>query len=234
VTGRKKVAETEHAVRVVVVAEHALARSITKRFLEIGAKCEVVGEASDGSSAIPVVAETCPHVVLIDDHFASDEDIDFLPALRNAAPDACVLLVTLVDNIDVLCRAVQMGVRGVVYKHAGADCLLKAIEKVRAGEIWLGREFTAALIDRSSGSVAVAPRRNGRCADGFEALTPREREIVRLVCAGYQNKLVASELGITDVTVRHHLTSVFAKLGVRDRVALILQTHRTGLSASRG
>jgi DNA-binding NarL/FixJ family response regulator len=224
--------ETEQVVRVIVVAEHALVRSLTRRLFESQPNYQVIGEAPDGQSAIPIAARTRPHVVLVDAQFAGEDDVAFLPGLRNAAPDARTLLVASARNVELLRRAVRMGARGIVYSDAGVDCLLKAIERVHAGEIWLDRKFTAELIELGPWKEPGAPQRNGRCADGVEALTPREREVIHLVCAGHRNKVVANQLGITDVTVRHHLTSVFAKLGVRDRVSLVVHAHRQGLGAA--
>jgi DNA-binding NarL/FixJ family response regulator len=224
--------ETQHVVRVIVVAEHALVRSLTRRLLEGQPDCQVVGEAPDGPSAIPIAAQTAPHVVLVDTNLDGEDDIAFLPWLKDAAPEARVLLVASAKNVDLLRRAVQMGARGIVYSDAGVDSLLEAIEKVHAGEVWLDRKFTAELIELGPWREPAAPQRDRRCADGVEALTPREREVVSLVCAGHQNKVVAGQLGISDVTVRHHLTSVFAKLGVRDRVSLVVHAHRQGLGAA--
>jgi DNA-binding NarL/FixJ family response regulator len=224
--------ETEHVVRVMVVAEHALVRSLTRRLLEGQSNCQVIGEATDGPSAIPIAARTRPHVVLVDAQFAGEDEVAFLPGLRDAAPDARTLLVASAKNVDLLRRAVQMGARGIVYSDAGVDSLLEAIEQVHAGEVWLDRKFTAELIELGPWREPFAPQRNGRCAGRVEALTPREREVVSLVCAGHQNKVVADQLGISDVTVRHHLTSVFAKLGVRDRVSLVVQAHRQGLGVA--
>ena len=120
-------------------------------------------------------------------------------------------------------RAVRLGASGIVGTDRPAETLFRAIEKVLLGEVWMERRLVADLI------APGYPRADGDQVR-IESLTPREREVVRLLCEGLRNKQIAKRLAVTDVTVRHHLTSVFSKLGVSDRLGLLLYASRHGIA----
>ncbi len=122
-------------------------------------------------------------------------------------------------------RLVRAGARGVVTHARGEDHLLTAIRRVRDGEIWLARACMSRLIDElARGDPSPPPHLAS--AEGLEKLTEREREVVALIARGLHNKAIAAELRITDHTVRHHLTAIFAKLGVADRLELAVYAFR--------
>src|SRR5262249_19057178 len=125
-------------------------------------------------------------------------------------------------------RAVRLGAMGLVTKDESTEVLLQAIAKVHAGEVWLDRTLLASVlgeITRSGKAQPVDPE-----ALKIATLTAREREIITLVGQGYRNRHVADRLCIAEATVRHHLTSIFAKLQVTDRLELVIYAYRHGLT----
>jgi DNA-binding NarL/FixJ family response regulator len=123
--------------------------------------------------------------------------------------------------------AIRRGAMGIVLKQQAADLLLKAIRKVHAGEVWIDRSMMGSVLDdvrseRQQGSNSEATK--------IASLTPREREVVALVSEGLKNKLIGERLYISETTVTHHLSSVFSKLEVSDRLELIIYAFRHGLA----
>jgi DNA-binding NarL/FixJ family response regulator len=117
---------------------------------------------------------------------------------------------------------------GLVLKHKAADTVIRAIEKVYAGEVWLDRAMIASILnERASHSAAPEPQAE---TPRIAKLTEREREVIRLLGEGIKNRQIAERLHISEATVRHHLTSVFAKLGVMDRFELVIYAFQHGLA----
>jgi len=116
---------------------------------------------------------------------------------------------------------------GVVFKTQSPEMLLKAIEKVNLGEVWLERSLIANVLSRLSRNSK--PQKSDLDSNGINVLSTREKEIVRLIGQGYKNKKISTQLCISETTVRHHLTSIYSKLGVSDRLELLVFAHRYGL-----
>src|SRR5207244_4083247 len=155
--------------------------------------------------------------------------IDFLPELR--ATGLRVLVLTGVRDAAIHKQVIKLGAHGVLLKQGSADSLMKAIRKVYDGELWLDRSTTANVIaDLTAFDMNALNPEWVKIA----TLTPREREVIVLVSQGLKNKAVAAKLGISDTTVRHHLTAIFSKLGVQDRLSLVLYATRNGLCPSFG
>lgn len=218
---------TARPVRLLLVDNNALVKSLMRFFIERSPHHEVVGDAEVGANAVLSAARCRPDVIVLDLSSGGDGAIAFLGQLQVAAPEARILLVTDTGDVDLLQRAVRNGARGIVSKvDAGTDSLLKAINKVRLGELWLDRKLTATLINGDGNRNGAMAKENG---DASRDLTAREGEVIRLLCAGLSNKVIGKALGISDITVRHHLTSVFAKLGVTGRVALVVYAQQRRL-----
>ncbi len=119
---------------------------------------------------------------------------------------------------------------GVVFKTQSPETLIKAIDKVNAGEVWLERSMIANVLSRLSRNNK--PIRINSETDNINELSEREKQIVRLIGQGFKNKKISTELCISETTVRHHLTSIYSKLGVSDRLELLVYAHRYGLVKS--
>ncbi|HEX4885317.1 MAG TPA: response regulator transcription factor [Casimicrobiaceae bacterium] len=170
-----------------------------------------------------------PDVVLIDVDARSNAAEDVVADLASTWRPTPVIALTRCEDRACNRRLVRAGAHGVVTHARMADHLVAAIHRVRDGEIWLARTCMAQLLDDMVAAGHPAPAHLAT-PEGLEKLTEREREVVSLIAQGMHNKAIAAELGITDHTVRHHLTAIFAKLGVADRLELAVYAfrHRAG------
>jgi DNA-binding NarL/FixJ family response regulator len=216
-------------IRILLIEDHAVVRAGLRLLLESRRNFAVVGEATNRADALALVQRQQPHVILLDLDLGAEDGLDLLPALRAAAGAARVLILTGVRNADEHRQAIRYGAVGVVLKEQAPEVLIKAIEKVYAGEVWLDRSMLAQVLDEMvSGAATPASTR----ADRLATLTEREREVLALVNQGLKNKRISDRLSITETTVRHHLTSIFSKLGVESRLELAIfsQRHSPGRS----
>jgi DNA-binding NarL/FixJ family response regulator len=214
-------------VRVLLVDDHALVRAGLRILIESQPRMQVVGEASDEASALQLADSTRPRVILLDLDLGRETGTDLIPRLLATCPGVRILVLTGVRDADEHRRAVRLGAVGLVQKEMATEVLLKAIEKVSAGDVWLHGSLTANVpTGLSSGRMSARDPEAERIA----TLTPRERDVVSLIAEGLSNKRIASRLGITDTTVRHHLTSIFGKLGVSDRLELLVYAYRNRLT----
>lgn len=219
----------QQAIRVLVVDDHQLLRTGLRMLLERHPTVTVVGEAATCDEALAVAAREQPDIILLDLDLGGTSSLTVLPQLLDAASGARVILVTGVREPEEHLRAVQLGAMGLVRKEQAADVLLQAIEKVHAGDIWL----ESTLVARTLGGMsrqrpAPAPPADPERAK-IDRLTRREREVIGLVLEGLQNKQIAERLVISETTVSHHLTSIFAKLELDSRFDLIIYAYRHGL-----
>ncbi len=215
-------------IRILLVDDHTIVRSGLRMLIRSEPGLEVVGEADGRASALDSAARLQPDIILLDLDLGGRSSLDFLPDLLASVPQGRVILLTGTRNPDEHVRAVRLGAMGVVLKEQAADVLVQAIQKVHAGEAWLDPTLTARLL------TGMAPGRGAKQADPeaikIAALTDREREVIALICEGLQNKNIGLRLFISETTVRHHLTSIFSKLGVENRLELVIYAYRHGLA----
>ncbi len=214
-------------VRILLVDDHALVRHGLRMLLESDPAFEVIGEAENRTGALRIAESGRPDVVLLDLDLGAESGLDLIGELRAVAPGARILVLTGLRDAQVQRQAVHLGAMGIVEKEAAPEVLLKAVHKVRAGEVWLDRATTASVIAELSHSAEAM--RNDPEAAKIAALSAREREVVALLGEGLSNRRIAGQLCISETTVRHHLTSIFAKLDVHDRLQLLLYAYRNKL-----
>jgi DNA-binding NarL/FixJ family response regulator len=205
-------------IRVLVVDDHVVVRSGLEQLLATTDDIELVGTASNGNEAIEAVGRLHPDVVLMD---LSMPELDGVEATRRISaehPSSRVLVLTSFSDQTRILDALSAGADGYLLKHAEPDDIADAIRAVHAGESPLDPKAARALVES---------RRSGR---DTPQLTDREREVLLLVRDGLANKQIARRLGITERTVKAHLTSVFQRLGVTDRTqaALWASEHLSG------
>src|SRR6266542_591076 len=190
----------------------------------------VVGEATDRGAAILSAAREQPDIILLDLDLGDESGLDILPELRAAAEGARVIVLTGIRDPAEHRQAVRLGATGMVLKEQAVDTLVKAIERVHAGETWLDPALVAhVLADRSRARGQDADPKAARIA----ALTECEREVIALIGEGLKNRQIGERLSISETTVVHHLTSIFAKLGVANRLELVTYAYRHGLAKPR-
>ena len=221
---------TAPPIRVLLVDDHAVVRTGLRLLIESRPGLQVVGEAATRPAALTAAAREHPDLILLDLDLGGSSGLDFLPELLAAAPAARVLILTGLRDAEVHRRAVRLGAMGVVVKDKAAEVLLQAIEKVHAGEVWLERTMMAATLRELTRRGTATP--HDPEAAKIATLTAREREVIALVGTGLKNRQIAQRLFISETTVRHHLTAVFAKLGVADRLELVIYAYRHGLATA--
>lgn len=206
-------------VEILIADDHPIFRDGVRKLLEAEPDFRVVGEAADGQEAVRLAQQLRPHVALVDLSMPRMNGLEALRGLAASAPSVHSVLLTVSIEPAQTMEALQHGARGVILKESATQLLFKCIRCVAAGQYWLGRDGVADLVEFVR-SNTVAGGREGR--DRFLGLTPRELEIVAAIVAGDANKDIAQRLSISQQTVKHHLTSVYDKLGVSNRLELAL------------
>jgi two-component system nitrate/nitrite response regulator NarL len=214
-------------IRVLLIDDHVVMRRGLRMLIENQPGLSVVGEATDRDAAILSAAREQPDIILLDLDLGDQSGLDILPELRAVAKAARVIVLTGIRDPAEHRQAVRLGATGMVLKEQAVDTLVKAIERVHAGETWLDPALVAhVLADRSRARGQDA---NPEAA-GIAALTEREREVIVLIGEGLKNRQIGKRLSISETTVVHHLTSIFAKLGVANRLELVTYAYRHGLA----
>jgi DNA-binding NarL/FixJ family response regulator len=197
-------------IRVLVVDDHAVVRVGLGQLLGGAEGIEVAGEAGDGAAAVQAAERLAPDVVLMDLAMPAMDGVEATRRVRVAAPDAQVVVLTSFSDRDRILDALEAGAAGYLLKDAEPEELLRGIRAAAAGESPLDPKAARALLDARA-AAATRP-----------TLTAREREVLVLLAEGLPNKLIAARLGISEKTVKAHLTRVYAALGVWDRTAAAL------------
>jgi two-component system, NarL family, nitrate/nitrite response regulator NarL len=215
-------------IRILIIDDQAIVSTSLRLLLESRPWLKVIGETPTSWDALSVARVEHPDIILLDVVLGDTDGLDIMPELLSAAPKARVIVLTGVRDPELHRRAVHRGAMGLVTKDKTTEVLLQAIAKVHAGEVWLDRTLLASVLGEITRSGTIQPIDPE--ALKIATLTAREREVIALVGQGYRNRQIAERLFIAEATVRHHLTSIFAKLGVTDRLALVIYAYRHSLT----
>ena len=211
-------------IAVLIVDDHPVVRRGLRVLLEVQDGIEVAGEAGDGAAALALATEHAPDVILLDLKLPGMDGIAVLAELKARDSAARVLVLTSATDPASASRAVRSGAAGVLYKDVDPEALVRAIRSVHDGHLLLAPE-AAELLVRSAGTWGP-----GALGGGLDALTSREREVLAKLTKGRSNREIARALGVSEKTVKAHVSSVLAKLGVQDRTqaALLAVRHERG------
>ncbi|PYQ70045.1 MAG: DNA-binding response regulator [Acidobacteria bacterium] len=201
--------------KVVIADDHPILRDGLRKLLEAEQDFAVVGEAVDGHGAVEVTRRIEPNILLLDLAMPGLPGLEVLRALNGVPLATRTILLTANIERDEVVKALQLGARGLVMKDSASELLMKAMRMVMAGQYWIGRESVSGLVEtlRTQMFASSEPK---------FGLTPRELEIVAAVAAGYSNKEMAQRFSLSQETVKHHLTRIYNKLHVTNRLELAL------------
>ena len=207
-------------IRVLIADDHAVVRRGLRTFLELQDEIEVVGEAEDGEAALAAAERLDPDIILLDLVMPRVDGIAALHGLRERSPRSRVIVLTTFLEDDKLLPAVRAGAAGYLLKDVEPKELVSAIRTVHAGE---------ALLHPAAAARVMAELVESSRPRGGALLTPRETEVLALIARGQPNKVIARELGVSEKTVKTHVSNVLGKLGVSDRTQAALYAVREGL-----
>src|SRR4249919_3753726 len=210
-------------IRVLVADDQSMVRAGFRILLSDEEDIEVVAEASNGLEAVDKAARFDPEVILMDIRMPELDGLEATRRILEKDRDARILILTTFDLDEYVYEALRAGASGFVLKDDSPEQLIAAIRTVAAGDALLSPAVTKRVIKQFTRSPRPAPPK------GIDELTDREREVLRLVAAGFSNAEIAQELFISDTTVKTHVTHVLQKLDLRDRVQAVVLAHQTGL-----
>jgi len=216
-------------LRLLVVDDHSLFRRGLIALLSQHENLSVVGEAGDAGEAQRLVAALQPDVLLLDNHLPGVRGVDALPALREAAPQTRVLMLTVSEDEADLAQALHAGAQGYLLKTIDGDALLAAIEACARGESVISPELTGKLVTALQSALRPAPAETQSPADLLDALSPRERDTLREIARGASNKEIARTLEIAETTVKIHVQHILRKLNLSSRVQAAVFASERGL-----
>jgi two-component system nitrate/nitrite response regulator NarL len=229
---------TPPRIRLLLIDDHSLFRRGLKALLEQDGRFEVSAEAGDVGEALRQLARSAPDAILLDNHLPGVRGVDAIPALKEAAPLARVLMLTVSEDAQDLSAALLAGADGYLLKTVESDQLCEAIVKVLDGDSVVSPEMMTKLVsafrtlvpaDSAPAPLEMPPEQRAT-RQALQSLSPREREILALIARGDSNKLIARELDIAETTVKIHVQHILRKLGLSSRVQAAVYVTKNEIS----
>jgi len=205
--------------RIVIADDHPIFRDGLRGLIETDDHFILAGQATDGEQAVTLVKKLKPDILLLDLALPKSNGLQVLAQLaaETGLPTRTILLTAAIDE-DQITEALRLGAKGVVLKDTATELLIKSIHCVVEGQYWVGRDNVGGLIQ----ALRMAHTKRPEDPVNKFALTARELEIVTAIVEGYSNKEIARKFSISEQTVKHHLSSIFDKVGVSNRLELAL------------
>ena len=217
-------AASRSRVTIVVADDHAIVREGLQMLLQAEPGFQVIGEAVDGAEAVHLVKTLEPDVLLLDMAMPGLGGLAALRELASASVSVRPIMLAAAITRDDIVQALQLGAKGVVLKDAASKVLFACIRAVMAGQYWVGRDTVAGLVEALR---SLSSSRSNRHQDF--GLTPRQLEVVLHVVGGLSNKEIAQTLSLSEDTIKHHLTNIFDKTGVSNRLEVALFATHHGM-----
>jgi two-component system nitrate/nitrite response regulator NarL len=218
-------------IRILIIDDQLVVREGLRLLIENRPGMHIAGMVSNRTEALELVTREEFDLIILNLELGGTSALSLIPLLRESAPRSRVLVLTGVRDTQTHRTAIQMGAMGVVLKEDAAELLIKAIEKVYLGEVWLDRLTLGSLIWELTNRVkdTMDPEKRK-----MSTLTEREKEVITLISEGLKNKQIAERLFISQTTVTHHLSSIYSKLGVSDRLELVVYAFANKLAKLPG
>ena len=208
-------------IRVVIVEDHPLYRKGLRMLIESTPGLDLVGEVGDGISAVTLVREIEPDVVLMDLQLPGQGGIAATRAIVASHPGARILVVTLFQDDDSVFAALRAGARGYILKDADEEDLVRAMRSVAAGDSLFSPSIATRVLAFFANPRPISP-------EAFPTLTSRERDILFLIAQGRSNTAIADELSLSVKTIANNVSNIFSKLQVADRAEAIVRAREAG------
>lgn len=210
-------------LRLLIADDHLIVREGLRLILETEPGFELVGEASDGAEAIQLATELQPDVILMDLRMPRLDGLSAIERLRKEQPHIAIVILTTFNEDELMRQGLQAGARGYLLKDTNRSTLFNTIRAAARGETLLQPEMIAKLLNPSQ------PQHETQAPETGIEITDRELEVLEAVARGERNKEIAYHLGITERTVKAHLTSIYNKLGVDSRAAAVSEAMKLGI-----
>jgi two-component system nitrate/nitrite response regulator NarL len=215
-------------IRVLIVDDHTLFRSGIKLLLQRQDGFEVVGEAGDGLEGVKLAKKLKPDVILQDLHMPGTSGLQALPLLRDEAPQAQIIMLTVSEDAEDRLEALRIGARGYLLKNIDTEFLLDSIRRAANGESVMSPQMAGKLAD-----AMRSPSKGASPVPDTNKLSPREQEIIVMLARGASNKEIARELSLAESTVKIHVQGILRKLNLASRVQAAVYAVEHGLVAEK-
>ncbi|HUB20406.1 MAG TPA: response regulator transcription factor [Acidobacteriaceae bacterium] len=205
-------------IRILIADDHPVIRIGVRNMLQAEPGLDVIGECSDGDEAITQTLELLPDILLLDVYMPRLPGIEAMRAIMNGSPSVKIILLTSTISTQQIIEALQIGARGIVIKDAVADHITAAIRAVAGGDYWIGGKRVVNLVGALHDLMQQASVPDRKTF----GLTPREMEVVGCIVEGCSNRDIAKQFGLSEETVKRHLSNIFDKTGVSTRLELAM------------
>jgi len=216
----------KNKIRILIVDDQALFREGLKTLLSVQSDFEIVGEVENGQEALRMVLQHKPHVVLMDLRMPVMDGVTATRRLKENHPDSRVLVLTTFDDDEDIFEGLRAGAVGYLLKDVSSEKLFEAVRAAASGDYFLQPSITAKVVAEFSRLSSIKSHEPDALVD---PLSSRELEVLKLVSTGASNKEIAQALVIAEGTVKNHLTNIFSKMGVRERMQAVLKARELGL-----
>ena len=212
-------------ITVMIADDHILMREGLKQLLELEKDIAVVAQAGDGEEAIEKAVKYNPHVLLLDINMPKLNDIDVLRRLKDLGVNTKIIMLTIHNDKEYLFETIKIGADGYILKDSDADSLIRAIREVNNGRTYIQPSIAKMLVERLNGDEEESDERLKK----IKSLTKREYEVLTLIAEGLNNKDIADKLFISEKTVKNHVSSIFKKIGVNDRIQAAIFAYKNNI-----